>query len=324
MTGVVHAAGDPAVRLELGMAFREYVMDPNDFIGVQVLGSYPVRRKVGKWPKLLKEHFLRAAERVKRAAGTNVSRSGIKSDDLTYTCVQRAHETKIPQEDLELYSSEYEVEQAALEHAFHKVVLDQEVDIAAAIFDGTTSFTVANGRRTDVTTAWGTASADIIGDVQSAKESVRSRTGNNPNTLIIGAAVVPMLMKNSGLRDALKYTERAGIEAMKAALGALLGLDRILIGGAVQNTANEGATASIADIWGSGWAAIARTAAPGSSLATPCIGRSLFWIDDANTETAMVEQYREPGTRSNVYRALSHADELLTDLDQLQLLDIAG
>ena len=300
MTGVNHAAGDPVARLELGMAYREYVMAPDNFIGTRILGSFPVRRKIGKWPKFLKEHFLRAAARVKRAPGTNASRSGIKSDDLTYTCVQRMHEVKIPVEDFHLYENEYDVEEAALDHAFFKVVLDQEIDIAAAIFDGTTSFTTANGRRTDVATAWSAPGSDIIGDVQDAVETVRQRTGMRPKTML------------------------TSVDAIRGALPMIFGVDQVLEGKGVYNSAEEGAPASITDIWSSDWCAIAHTAGPGASLAQPCVGRSLFWIDDANTESAMVEQYPERATRSEVYRAMSNADELLIDLDQLQLLDIAA
>ena len=324
MTGVNHAAGDPVARLELGMAYREYVMAPDNFIGTRILGSFPVRRKIGKWPKFLKEHFLRAAARVKRAPGTNASRSGIKSDDLTYTCVQRMHEVKIPVEDFHLYENEYDVEEAALDHAFFKVVLDQEIDIAAAIFDGTTSFTTANGRRTDVATAWSAPGSDIIGDVQDAVETVRQRTGMRPKTMVVGSGVMPYFLKNTAIRAALPNTMLTSVDAIRAALPMIFGVDQVLEGKGVYNSAEEGAPASITDIWSSDWCAIAHTAGPGASLAQPCVGRSLFWVDDANTESAMVEQYPERATRSEVYRAMSNADELLIDLDQLQLLDIAA
>jgi len=321
---IVNTSGTPIVRADLGEAYKEYVMAPETYIGVRVLGSYPVARKAAKWPKVLREQYLRAAEGIVRAAGAHYSRGKVKTEDLFYQCKERGREEKLPHEERALYASEYDAEMVTTEEAVNKVVLNQEIAIAAMIFDGTTNFTVGNGRRTDVTTAWALPAADIIGDVVDAVEKVRQRTGMDADTLVIGKAVIPYFLKNTAIRDAIKYTELAGVEAIKRSLSALFGLEKILIGGGVQNTANDGATPVISDIWSPIWASVCKTASPGDSLARPSLGRTLFWTNDADTESALVEEYEEAQTRSTIYRARSNAAEIFTDLGLAQLLDIAA
>ena len=324
MTGIVHSTTDPVSRLDLGEAFLQYVLAPDTYIGTHVMASAPVTRKSGVWPSVLRAQFLRGAASVVRAPGAAYSRGHIKTGELTYACVERGHEVPLPDSERSLWSHEFDAEIAIMAEAFNKIVMAQEIAIAAAVFDGTTNFTVANGLRTDVAAAWSTASTDILGDVATAREAVRQRTGMDPDTMTVGAGVIPFFLKNTAIRAALPNSVLQSVEGIVAALPALFGLDKILVGKGVQNTAGDALTPVYADIWGSGWCSIGRTAAPGSSLATPCFGRTLFWIDDADTDSALAESYREPQTRSTIYRARSNADELMVDTSQMQLLDIAA
>ncbi len=54
-----------------------------------------------------------------------------------------------------------------------------------------------------------------------------------------------------------------------------------------------------------------------------CVGRTCLWTADS-PDAVMVEEYFEPQTRSDIYRARHHVDEKLVDADAMQLLDTAG
>lgn len=311
-------------RLDLGEAFYEYMYSPDKFIASEVFGLFDSPKKKGTFSKIRRESLLRPASDLKRAPKSSYNRDDFDAEDQSFECEEYGTEVQLDHSDREFYKSDFDAEKAATEVGWHRLMVGFEQRVATILFDGTTNFTVANGKRTDVSAAWSTASTDIIGDVQTAKEKVRSRTGENPNALVIGAGVVPFLMKNTGIKAAMSNDERKGIEAIKSALASIFGLDKIIIGQAVTNAQNEGQTmTSATDVWSSIWASVCKVADSGSSLVTPCVGRSLLWVADS-PDAALMEEYEEPQTRSTVFRARHWMDELLIDANFAQLLDIAA
>lgn len=323
MTGITQSGSYANPRLDLGEAMWEFLFSPADFIGSRLYASFGVPKKSASFPKIRREDLLKPGSKVKRAPKAKYERDGFSPEDDSYTCVERGHEIPLDESDIAFYASDFDAEMVAAEMALWRVLYDQEQDIANTVLDGTTTYTVANGRRTDITTAWSNVAATIISDVVTAVESVRSRTGTKANTLAIGAAVLPFLLKNTEIRDAISPTRLPGVDAILAALAALFGLDQVLIGNGVYNSAKKGQSFAKSDIWTSGWAVVARCAMPGQNLATPCVGRTLYWTAESN-ESALIEDYIEPQTRSKVIRARSFATEKEIDPDFQQLLDIAG
>ncbi len=320
---VIYSGSYTTPRADLGQAFLEYAYDPESaFIGTKVFGLFDVKRKAGTFSKLERESLLRK-DAVKRAPKSAYDRGDFRPVDQSYECVERGHEIALDHGEREYYANDFDAELQSSKIAMWRVMLDQEVDIASAVFDGTTNFTTANGLRTDVTTTWATATTDILADVFSAKEKVRGRTGHDPDTFIIGAVDLKNLLNNEGVRDALKYTQQANYQSVLSALGSLFGLEKVYIGKGVYNSAKEGQTFSGTDIWGTGWAMVAKTAAPGAPLYEPCMGRTPMWVSDT-PESVMVEEYEESQTRSTIYRARSFCDELMIDTSFAQLLDTAA
>ena len=308
-------------RLDLGEAFKEYLFDPQDFIGTALFPFFESPKKKATFSAIDREGLLRTAD-VKRAPKSAYNRDGYEASDKSFECVERGHEVPVDASDRELYASDFDAERIASEVAMWRVMVDQETAIKDIALN-TTTYTTGNGKRTDVSTAWGTATADIVGDVSDACEKVRARTGMKPNVLAVGAAVIPFFLKNDDIIAAIQGTRVPTRQEKLDHLAAIFGVDRVLIGGGVTNTANEGQDATISDIWGSGWAFIARVAGEGAGLVTPCVGRSILWVSDV-PEAIMAEEYEEPQTRSTIIRVRSFADELELDSNFAQLLDIAG
>jgi hypothetical protein len=321
--GIVHSGSYGSPRLDLGEAMMEFIINANEFIGTRVWPWFKTSRKKASFSVITRESLLRPGKNVKRAPKSAYQRDEFEPEDKSYECVERGHEAMLDDSDRAHYQHDFQAERLCVQVAMRRVKLDQEIDIAASVFDGTTNFTVANGKRTDVSTAWTNAGADIIGDVQTAKEAVRGRVGDYANALIIGASQVPNLLKNTAIRSALGDDKEKGIKFILDRLRALLGIEHVLIGTAVYNTADEGQAYSGSDVWGSGWASVARIATDNDPLQMPSFGRSMLWVEDS-PEAVMVEDYPEAQTRSQVYRARMHADELLIDTAFAQLLDTAG
>jgi hypothetical protein len=309
-------------RLDLGEAMKEYIFDPNEFVGMKILTPFLTPKRDGAFPKLRRESMLRRDPLVKRAASSGYSRGDFDAKDQTYACEERGHEIPVDHSLRAFYASDFDADMTSAEIAMWRVMFEQENDIKDIIFN-TSTYTTGNGKRTDVAAAWATSTTDIIGDVLAAKESVRSRTGMDANTMVIGKVDFPNLLKNAAIRQAVQYTQLPGIDAIVEALRALFGLDKLLVGGGVYNSANEGQAATVADVWGTGYAWIGYTAPEGASLLVPSIGRTMVWTADV-PEAVMVEEYEEPQTRSTVIRARSFCDELEIDSSFGQLLDTAA
>ncbi len=89
-----------------------------------------------------------------------------------------------------------------------------------------------------------------IEDINTAKENVRSKTGQYPNTLIIGATVLTVLKYHPAILDKLGFkNNRAGSLSIDE-LARALDVKRILVGEAVYNAAKKGQPDDIRDIWG--------------------------------------------------------------------------
>ena len=320
--GVNYSGSYATPRLDLGEAFKEYMFTEADFISMRAFGSFMTPKKKATFSKITRESLLRPVD-TKRAPRTAYNRDNFDGADQAYACEERGHEVPLDDGERSFYASDFDAEASSSEVAWWRVMYDIEQATRDILFDGTTNFTTANGHRTDVSTAWSTATADIKNDVVTACETVRARTGMKPNSLIIGAGVLPFLLRNDDLINAIQYTSFPSVEAQLGFLANWFGLDQILVGKSVYNSADKGQTFSGSDVWDNAWASVARVAAPGAPLMTPCVGRTMVWEADT-PEAIMVEEYREEQTRSNIYRCRAFTDELLIDKSFAQLLDIAG
>lgn len=321
----IEQSGSPAVpRLDIGEALLEYTLLPDEFIGTRAFASARSDTKKGEFNKITRESILRRGTKVKRAPNAAYERDGYETEPQSYACQERGHENGLDQSIINLYADDFDAEMHAAKLEMRKVALDQEIDIAAIVFDGTTTFTVANGLRTDTAVAWSAAAtATPLKDVTEAKESISSRTGEEANTLILGRTEYKNLLLTNEVKLLFDGIKVSTLEERRRVLAEYLELEQILVGKAPYNSAKKGQAYSGTQVWGSGWASVAVCAKPGEPLNRPCIGRSVFWITDA-PEGVLVEEYFEPQTRTKVIRARSHADELLIDANYAQLLDVAG
>jgi len=120
-------------------------------------------------------------------------------------------------------------------------------------------------------TKWNAASSTPLKDMEVAMEAVRTKIGRRPNRAVIAANALSALTYNdeikglvSGLRTVM--THQQVIDVLKTQLG----LTEILVGSAVKNTAKDGQTDVIADIWDE--VCVFYYAPESASLKTPSFG----------------------------------------------------
>jgi len=90
--------------------------------------------------------------------------------------------------------------------------------------------------------------SDPVGDIETGKETIHGKIFRYPNTLLLGVQVYNQLKHHPDVIDRFKYTSKGIITA--AMLADLFEVEKVIIGQAGYNTANEGQTASYSYLWG--------------------------------------------------------------------------
>lgn len=303
-----HAASYTRPRLDLGEALLQFPLTQPGFIGLEILPVFGTAKKTATFTAITRE-TITATRDTTRKARAAYARDDHETEDQNFTCKEYGFEQALDDSERELYATDYDAEMVAAQIARDVLLREQEKRIASAIFN-TTTWTGA-ALYTDVSTDWDSSSGTIVADVMSAKEKVRQNCGLPANTVIFSAAHIPSLMKNTDLIARISYNQVMTAGAVMSVLPALFGVDRVLIGGSVKNSSDEGVAYSGADIWSDDYCWVGVTART-NSLAEPCVGRTFLWTADS-PDNAMIEEYREEQTRSSIFRARQHTDEKVID-----------
>lgn len=308
-------------RPDLGAAYEEYMDDPDmgQFIALTVASIVKSNVQKGNYSSITRETALRSAD-AKRTATSAYNRVTMGAEDKSFSCDEFGLEASVDDRKRNFYKSSFDHEAASLRQLIRRMRLAQEIRMATLI-QNTTTWTGA-ALFTDVSAApWATAASAIIKPVIDAKEKVRVGTGMEPNALIVSKAVFQSMLYNTGIIARFPGAALVTEDMIRANLAAIFGLQKLIVGGAVKNTADEGLDASIADVWTNVHAMVARVADDGAGIDTPCVARTFLWEVDSPTDL-VVESYREEQVRANILRARHDVDEVVIDAAQGHLLKV--
>lgn len=308
-----------APRLDLGVALKEHLSDMSEFIADKVLPVFRTTKKAASFSAITRESILQDSAAL-RAARSAYNRIDIGAKDKSYACKEYGLEGVVDDQERALYESDFDAEMSVAEITTRALMLQREKRAAAAVFD-TALWTGAN-YFLDTAVTWATpATADPIGDILFAKEKVRKNCGMVPNALILNEDNVRLLQNTTQIKNQFPGAPLITLEMLRQALASIFGLTKLIVAGAVRNSAIENQTAVIADVWSSSNAMIALVADEGAPLQTPCIGRSFLWVPDSpNPVTA--EMYREEQSRGDIFRARHSFDENIFDKNFAFLLKV--
>lgn len=295
-------------RVGLGQAFWEYLDSLGMYGGIEALPTLAVPKKTASIPVISREALLRDATLV-RAAGDNYNRDDFDVEDISYNCVEYGQEHQIDDGVRELFASDFDAEEAAMKICAQRLLREQDKRIAA-LLQNTNTFTGTALTTDNSGTPWSTAGTDIIGQVLDACEKVRQNTGLLPDAVIMNRVNLLYCAKNTAIKSAIQYTGIPTLEALTRALAGLFGVERVIVAGAVRNSAAEGATFTFANVWSSTYVHVLKRST--GSIVDPGLGRTLLWESDA-PENENVQIYREEQTRSDVVRVRHHVHEKLFD-----------
>lgn len=301
------------LRPDLGSVAMEFMENQTDFIGMQVLPPFEVAEQSGDYPVIPLEALANTPD-TKRAPRGNYSRDDYEFELDNYSCAEHGYEEPVDEVEVKLYKRYFDVEKIASLRAIKTVLRAQEKRIADMVFNE------SNFTAHAITNEWDDATNAVpISDVNTGRLAIQAATGLDPNTLIISYSTFLDLGLVAQLIDRIKYTHPEVVKGEVSAvlLAQALGVQKVLVGKGLYNSAKKGQTASMARLWDHEYAMLCVTD-DGNDIETPCLGKTFRWgADDPGN---VIESYREESVRSDIIRARQHTDEELINTTAAYLL----
>lgn len=315
-------------RFDLSLSYAEFNILANlsKFIGLRVLPPLAVALEGGPFLRLKIASYLTKVEETKRSPKSTYSRDDYEWDTDSYSVDEHGVEEVADDAMIERYGDVIRVEQIAVIRAVNRILQRLEYDIAAAVFN--TSTWNGAALTTTIATPFTTkASADPLAVFDAAHDKVSAGCGEDANTLVITKAGFRAMIRTDRLEGLLKYDASELIMAMQtgqnqsmvgeimSGLKDLLQVEQILVARGFKNTADRGATASLARQWDSTMAMLCVVRDDGLDgdleSPTPQVGRTIFTTkngeplpgsDDAGLGSLLFDEYREENVRGSVMR----------------------
>ena len=309
------------LRADISGVIEEALGADELLIGTQVMPPLPVMERSGQYPRL-------NIEKGRMLAPTDVKRRGPTSDyprktrqweQDTYTCIEYGLEGLLGNDTVSDLARFFDAEATVARLTQSDLLLAHERRVASVIQDsstfGVTTSSTAYVKAND-------AVMDFGYDIDLAKEAIRGR-GESVNpadlTVVIPASIFPVIRASEKLQKRIfGFAQGQNLRPLTPAeVATALEVRQVLIGRANYNSAAEGKTPIITDVWDDDyiWIGQVRT---GDNLMAGGAGRTMFWERDGNLVT--VESYDVPEKRSTALRVRHTTDEKIVNANTGQLI----
>lgn len=301
--------------------------DASDYVAPRLPeGAYlKVTKRAGQIYKWDKGDMLRR-DAEKRASGSKYERGGVGLGTVSYSCEEYGLEIPIDDDNRKDFSADgLDIEEAYASKIMGNILQEKDDALDAAVFltgtwstdwDGVTSGPGANQFvRFDQS-----ASVPLV-DIPLAMSAVRNQCGRKPNLGIVGSDCwTKGLAFHADILDLYKHTQTGVLTPQMVARA--LGLDAILVAESAENTAQEGATASISNIIQTNdmWLGYV---SPRMGNLEPSAFKIVTFADSDIPRGVLMEYYRDEESRSDIVRGRAHFDVLITAADAGAFLEDA-
>ena len=224
--------------------------DATDFVARAVFPTVPSDDQAGYYYEI-DTNGIAADKAASRAPGGTAREGTWDLSKTAFLCVQYGYREKLPEELVKSAGAAANAEAISAAAVAEVMMISAEARFAAAYFVTSKWARDIAGAATNVADTsyiyWSTgATSTPINDIYNERIIMKKAGKRFPNTMVIGAAVLPILLTHPTIVARLVNGQRPGAAAMATLddLAKIFMMDRVLVANAVKNTANEPATAS--------------------------------------------------------------------------------
>lgn len=290
----------------LGAAAYQVMTDApiSGFIGSVLMPYFDVSENAGIYPVIPAKALFNVPETARSERG-NYSRSVEQFESGQFVTRENGHEMPVDERFAKIYRTMLELETFTSRLCMEKILRAQEVRVAARVFNASNYQTAAASAH------WDNPDTDVKKDLDAGIEIMRKK-GIQPNALVMSWWLYRKLTNNklvlAAVKDLFPEASKTGT-VTQAMIEAYFDI-RLIVAGALHNTANRAKAAKLEDIWSSEYAMLARVATPGADITEPCIGRIMRWNEGLAGEV-ITDTYWEDSVRASVVRHRHDTQEVL-------------
>lgn len=296
--------GDVHVNAALNDISIAFMQDPGNFIAERLFPVVPVTKQADRYFTYPKDNWFRV-EAQKRAPGAESAGGGYELTTDTYFADVYAIHKDVPDQIRSNADPAVNPDNEATLWSTEQCMLIRELVVLTQFFVtgvwGTEVVGVTGVPAGGQFQFWNEAGSVPITDLEDGIISVESQTGRRPNTLTLGARVWSVLKNHPDFIARVNSGQTPGGPALvsRQRLAEILEIDEVLVTRAVQNTALEGATATIDYMAGNHALLTHKPASPG--LLTPSAGYIFGWTGflGAGAFGNRMSQFRLPQLQSD-------------------------
>jgi len=259
---------------DLSVAF---IQSSNDFIAEKVFPTVNVAKQSDQYFVYPRDNWNRS-QAEKRAPATESAGSGWELSTDSYRADKYAIHKDVADDIRANADAAINIDSEATQWVTQQCMLIKDITWAAEYFTTTvwdTDLTGVSGAPgAGEFQQWNESGSTPIEDISAQMIAVKEATGFMPNSLVLSSNVWNVLKNHAQFTDRIKFTQ-TGI-VTNDLIAAVLDLERVMVGWAIQNTAVEGATEASEFILSTN-AALLVYAAPSPGLLTPSGGYTFAW-----------------------------------------------
>ena len=294
---------DSVPRQDISTLLMEAVHQEKHYIASSLLPVYGSEREVGRYPKFKvgKGELLKKESQLRGATGTyNESEEQFEWD--SYQTREYGHEKRVDDVVKKQMRDFFDAEMVTAKFCMNKLMLDYEVECAAALYNSST-FTVQ--ATSAAYSEANLATMDVPADINAALESL-TLNGEEPNTLVLSLPLYNRI-KRSKLLQTYLYghlnTTQGGSNITTQIIGEAFGIPNIVIAKKSYDNAIKGKT-NVVPVWSNDYMWLGDV--QGGDFMNGGAGRTIIWDADSEGGLFTSDQYRDEARRGDKIRVRSN------------------
>lgn len=283
-----------------------------NYIATQILPKLMVKEKTGNYAKYGTENLRVYAGQLYRAPGAPSVTVDYSVSQGEYLCRERSLKKFVPVEAMKNTDQPYDPKRDAVQTLMD--IIYNNMEYALATYMGNTAnitqnVTLSGGDQWDDYT-----NSTPLDDIETAISDIVNATGQRPNTCWMGFETFRKLKAHPDVREQVKYTNGGQLSdsAFVAFLKEFFMLNEVFVGTAIYDSADEGQTASLTQVWGKNFWLGYKNASPTLMQAT--MGYTFF------DEDVMVEEWAENDPKGEWERVHASWDQNVMDASLIYLI----